>query len=126
MKASFLRSRKRRRAVLVLPIHLADLAPHLKAKNFYVVTLPADALDEQSMGMWLSARTLVTDQPGELKYDVPVLEFSVIDISEVKANEAAALADMISRAWTKLRLKTEGWFVLTLREDGKHEIEFPE
>jgi hypothetical protein len=126
MKASFLRSRKRRRAVLVLPSHRADLAPHLKAKNFYVITLPADALDEQSMGMWLSARTLITDQPGELKYDVPVLEFSVIDISEVKTNDAAAIADIVSRAWTKYRLKTEGWFLLHLKEDGNHQIEFPE
>jgi hypothetical protein len=44
----------------------------------------------------------------------------------VKAHDDAALADMISRAWTKLRLKTEGWFVLHLQPEGKHEIEFPE
>ena len=55
----------------------------------------------------------------------PVLEFSLIDISKVVADEAA-LADMISRAWTKLRLKTEGWFVLRMQPDGKHQIEFPE
>ncbi len=69
--------------------------------------------------------TLVTDQPDELYYDVPVLEFSLIDISKVTADEAA-LADMISRAWTKLRLKTEGWFVLRMQPDDKHQIEFPE
>jgi hypothetical protein len=57
--------------------------------------------------------------------EVPVLEFSIIDITNVKADEGA-LADMISRAWTKFRLKTEGWFVLRLRQDGKHKIEFPE
>jgi hypothetical protein len=36
------------------------------------------------------------------------------------------MADMISRAWTKFRHKTEGCFVLRLRQNGKHEIEFPE
>jgi hypothetical protein len=36
------------------------------------------------------------------------------------------MADMISRAWTKFRLKTEGWLVLLLRQDGKHQLEFPE
>ena len=53
-----------------------------------------------------------------------MLEFSIIDITNVKADEGA-LADMISRAWTKFRLKTEGWFLLRLRQDGKHKIEFP-
>jgi len=38
----------------------------------------------------------------------------------------ARFADMISGAWTKFRLKTEGWFVLRLRQDGQHQIEFPE
>jgi hypothetical protein len=36
------------------------------------------------------------------------------------------MADMISRAWTKVQLKSEGWFVLRLRQNGKHQIEFPE
>jgi hypothetical protein len=36
------------------------------------------------------------------------------------------MADMISGAWTKFRLKTEGWFLLRLRQNGKHQIEFPE
>ncbi|MGO9268888.1 MAG: hypothetical protein ACLQOO_01270 [Terriglobia bacterium] len=49
----------------------------------------------------------------------------MIDITQVKADEAA-LAGMISLAWAKLRLKTEGCFVLRLRQDGKHQLEFPE
>jgi hypothetical protein len=57
--------------------------------------------------------------------DVPVLEFSLIDSTLVKADEGA-IADMISRAWTNFHLKTEGWFVLRLRQDGNHQIEFPE
>ena len=74
----------------------------------------------------MSGRTVVTDKPEELAIDdVPALEFSIIDITRVKADEAAT-ADMISRAWTKFRLKTEGWFVLGLRQNGKHQIEFPE
>jgi hypothetical protein len=74
----------------------------------------------------LPHRTLVTDRPEELAIDdVPVLEFSLIDITLVKAGEAA-MADMISRAWTKFQLKSEGWFVLRLRQNGKHQIEFPE
>ncbi len=55
----------------------------------------------------------------------PMLEFSLIDITKVKADEGA-MADMIGGAWTKFRLKTEGWFVLRLRQNGKHRIEFPE
>jgi hypothetical protein len=69
----------------------------------------------------------VTDKPDELNDDdVPVLEFSLIDISEVKENDAATIADMISRAWTKFRLNTEGWFILRMEQDGRHQIEFPE
>jgi hypothetical protein len=126
MKPSFVRMRKRYRAVLVVPSHLYDLAPYLRRKNFYLIVLPAGVLDQELKGLWLSGRTLVTDRPEELAIDeVPVLEFSLIDITRVKADEAA-MADMISRAWTKFRLKSEGWFVLRLRENGKHQIEFPE
>jgi hypothetical protein len=87
--------------------------------------MPIAPLSEDQKVWSLAGRTLVTDQTDELYYDVPVLEFSLIDISKIKANEAA-LADMISRAWTKLRLKTEGWFVLRMQPDGDHQIEFPE
>ena len=118
--------RKRCRAVLVVPSHLSDLAPHLRQKNFHPIVLPVGVLDQQQKELWLPGRTLITDKPEELALDdVPVLEFSLIDISKVKADEAA-MADVISRAWTKFRLKTEGWFVLRLRQDGKHQIEFPE
>jgi hypothetical protein len=126
MKPSFVRMRKRWRAVLVVPSHLSDLASHLRQKNFYPIALPAGVLDQQLKGLWLSGRTLVTDKPEEFDADdVPVLEFSLIDITLVKADEAA-MADMISRAWTTFRLKSEGWFVLRLRQNGKHQIEFPE
>ena len=118
--------RKRCRAVLVVPSYLSDLAPHLRQKNFHPIVLPVGVLDQQRKEWWLPERTLVTDKPEELAFDdVPVLESSLIDISKVKADEAA-IADMISRAWTKFRLKTEGWFVLRLRQDGQHQIEFPE
>jgi hypothetical protein len=126
MKPSFVRMRKRCRAVLVVPGHLSDLAPHLWRKNFYPIVLPAGVLDQQLKRLWLSGRTLVTDRPGELAIDdIPVLELSLIDITKVKADEAA-MADTISRAWTTFRLKSEGWFVLRLRQDGNHQIEFPE
>ena len=126
MKPSFVRMRKRCRAVLVVPSHLSDLAPHLRQKNFHPIVLPVGVLDQQQKELWLPGRTLITDKPEELAIDdVPVLEFSLIDITLVKADEAA-MADMISRAWTKCRLKTEGWFALRLRQNGKHQIEFPE
>jgi hypothetical protein len=126
MKPSFVRMRKRCRAVLVVPSHLYDLAPHLRRKNFYPIVLPAGVLHQELKGLWLSGRTLVTDRPEKFDADdVPVLEFSIIDITLVKADEGA-IADMISSVWTKFRLKTEGWFVLRLRPDGKHQIEFPE
>ena len=126
MKPGFVRMRKKWRAVLVVPSRLSGLGPHLRRKNFYPVVLPANWLDDQMKGLLLPGRTLVTDRPEELgDADVPVLEFSLIDITQVKADEAA-LAGMISLAWTRLRLKTEGWFVLRLRQDGKHQLEFPE
>jgi hypothetical protein len=126
MKPSFVRMRKRCRAVLLVPSHLSDLAPHLRQKNFHPIVLPAGVLDQQQKELLLPHRTLVTDGPEELAIDdVPVLEFSLIDITRVKADEGA-IADMISGAWTKFRLKSEGWFVLRIQPDGKHQIEFPE
>jgi hypothetical protein len=126
MKPSFLRMRKRCRAVMAVPSHLSSLAPHLRRKNFHPIILPAVPLAQRQKESWLAGRTLVTDQPEELECDdVPVLEFSLIDASKVESDDAA-LADMISRAWTKLGLKTEGWFILRLRKDGHHKIEFPE
>ena len=95
MKRSFVRMRKRWRAVLVVPSHLSGLAPHLRRKRFYPVVLPAKPLDEQIKGVWLPGRTLVTDRLEELDGDdVPVLEFSLIDVTQAKADEAA-LAGMI-------------------------------
>jgi len=126
MKPSFLRMRKRCRAVMAVPSHLSGLAPHLRQKKFHPIVLPSVPLDKQQKESWLAGRTLVTDRLEELDCDdVPVLEFSLIDASKVKADDAA-LADMISRAWTKMGLKTEGWFILRLRKDGRHIIEFPE
>ena len=116
---------KEGRAVMVVPSHLSALAPHLRRKNFHPVILPAFPLDKQHKECWLAGRTL-TDQPGELECDdVPVLEFSLNDASKVEADDEA-LAEMISRAWRKLGLKTEGWFILRLRKNGRHTIEFPE
>jgi hypothetical protein len=41
-------------------------------------------------------------------------------------SDDATLADVISRAWTRYRLRSEGWFILRLRQDGDHKIQFPE
>jgi hypothetical protein len=126
MKPSFMRMRMRCRTVLVVPSHLYDLAPHLRKKNFYPIVLPAGLLDQQQKDLLLPGRKLISDKPEELTLDyVPVLGFSLIDITLVKANEGA-MADMISSAWTKFRLKTERWFVLRLRQNGKHQVGFPE
>jgi hypothetical protein len=32
------------------------------------------------------------------------------------------MARMISGAWTTFRLKSEGWFVARLRQNGKHQL----
>jgi hypothetical protein len=126
MKPRFLRMRRKRRGVLVLPNHLSGLAPDLRRKNFYPIVLPAEPLDQQHKEWWLPGRTLITDKPEELEGDdIPALEFSVIDITKFKGSEAT-LANIISALWTRSRLKTEGWFVLRLRSNGTHEVEFPE
>ena len=125
MKASFLRKRKMTRAVLVLDAGLAGLGPYLRSKNFHVITMPADARDTETKTLFLCHRTLITRTPQEFEYDVPVLEYSVIDVSGATSDDPA-LADIISLAWTKLRLKSEGWFILRLRQDGDHKIQFPE
>jgi hypothetical protein len=125
MKPSFLRMRRKHRAVLVFPPHLTGLATHLRKRTFLAIVLTAP-LDPQTKEWVLPHRTFVTDKPEQSNYDdVPTLECSLIDISKIEADERA-LADTISRAWTKYRLKTEGWFVLRLQKDGSGKLEFPE
>ena len=52
-------------------------------------------------------------------------EYSLIGATRVTMDDAT-LAEMISLAWTKFRLRSEGWFILRLRQNGDHKIEFPE
>jgi hypothetical protein len=125
MNASFLRKRKMARAVLVLDDNLPSLGPHLKKKNFHVINLPAGVMDAERTALVLSQRTLITKTPQAFEDDVPVLEYSLIDASGVTSDDAT-LAEVISLAWTTFRLKSEGWFILRLRRDGDHTIEFPE
>jgi hypothetical protein len=87
--------------------------------------LPVGVLDAERKALLLPHRTLVTRIPQEFEDDVPVLEYSLIDATGVTSDDAT-LADMISHAWTKFRLKSEGWFILRLLQDGDHEIQFPE
>ena len=125
MKASFLRKRKMARGVLVLDSSLGSLESHLRRKNYQVVNLPVGVMDAERKAVYLTHRTLITKTPKEFSYDVPVLEYSVIDASDVTSDDAT-LANLISLAWTRFRLKSEGWFILRLRRDGDHRIEFPE
>jgi hypothetical protein len=125
MKASFLRKRKMARGVLVLDGSLAGLEPYLANKNFRVIALPMGAMDTDRKAMIMTNRTLITTTPQDFEYEVPVLEFSIIDATGM-AVDHAILADVISLAWTRFRLKSEGWFILRLRQDGDHTIEFPE
>ena len=125
MKASFLRKRKLARGVLVVESNIANLEPHLKEKNFHIINLPAGVMDAERKALVLADRTLVTKTPQDYEYEVPVLEFSIIDATGVTVDDAT-LADFISRAWTRFRLKSEGYFILRLRQDGDHEMEFPE
>jgi hypothetical protein len=125
MKASLLRKRKMARAVLVLDAGVTSLTPHLKRKNFHVITLPVGPLDTETKTLFLCHRTLITKTPQEFEYDVPVLEYSLIDVTGVTVDDES-LDDIISRAWTRFRLKSEGWFILRLGQDGDHKIEFPE
>ena len=125
MEASFLRKRKIARAVLVLEARLASLDPHLRSKNFHVVTLPAHVLDAETKALFLCHRTLITTTPQVFEDEVPFLEYSLIDVSGVTSDDAR-LARIISLAWSRFQLKSEGWFILRLRQDGDHKIEFPE
>jgi hypothetical protein len=104
---------------------LASLEPDLRRKNFHVINLPSGAMDANRKAMVLTNRTLITTTPQDFEYDVPVLEFSIIDPSGATVDDAE-LADIISRAWTRFRLRSEGWFILRLRQDGDHEMQFPE
>jgi hypothetical protein len=107
MKASLLRKRKMTRGVLVLDGGLAGLEPHLRKKNFHIIDLPVGAMDAERKALVLTGRTLITKTPKEFEHDVPVLEFSMFDASDVTVDDAT-LADMVSRAWTRFRLKSEG------------------
>jgi hypothetical protein len=116
---------RKRRGVLVLPDHLSLFASDLTRKNFFVIVLPIDGLDRERRERWLTHRTLVTDQPDQLEVDdLPELEFSVIDISQILERDAT-LADEIGALWTTLALRNDRVFVLRLLPGGKHEIEFP-
>jgi hypothetical protein len=126
MNASFLRQRKMARGILVLDGSVASLEPHLRRKNFRIITLPVGVVDAEHKALFLPHRTLVTKTPQEFEDDVPVLEYSIIDATGVMTSDDGLMADVISRAWTKFQLKTEGWFILRLRQDGDHEIQFPE
>jgi hypothetical protein len=96
MKASFLRKRKMARGVLVLDGNLASLEPHLRRKNFQIINLPAGVMDAERKAMVLTNRTLITTTPQDFEYDVPVLEFSIIDPSGATVDDAS-LAGIISR-----------------------------
>ena len=54
MKASFLRKRKMARGVLVLDVSLANLEPHLKCKNYHIISLPAGVMDAKRKAVFLS------------------------------------------------------------------------
>jgi hypothetical protein len=69
IKPSFVRMRKRCRAVLVVPSHQYDLAPLLRRRNFYPIVLPVGVLDQELKRLWLSGRTLVIDRPDEFDAD---------------------------------------------------------
>jgi hypothetical protein len=125
MKASFLRKRKMTRGVLVLDGGLAGLEFELRRKNFHIINLPVGAMDPERKALFLCHRTLITKTPQEFEDDVPVSEYSIIDVSRVTSDDVT-LADIISRAWTKYRLRSEGWFILRLRRNGNHTIQFPE
>jgi hypothetical protein len=112
------------RGVLVLDGSLAALEPELRRKNFQVITLPMGPVDTDRKAMILTHRTLITTRLQDYEYEVPVLEFSIIDATGITIDNAT-LADFISRAWARFRLKSEGYFILRLRQDGDHEIQFP-
>ena len=85
--------------------NLASLEPHLTNKKFRVIILPAGVMDAERKALVLTDRTLITKTPQDYKYEVPVLEFSIIDATGASVDDAT-LADFISRAWTRFRLKS--------------------
>src|ERR1700722_1195946 len=104
MKTSLLRRRKMARDVLVLDWNLASLEPHLgRARTFTSSTFLQKSWMRSARPRSCPTRTLLTKVPEEFKYDVPVLEFSIIDASAVTSDDAT-LADVISRAWMRFRL----------------------
>jgi hypothetical protein len=81
--------------------------PNLRCKKFQIISLPAGAMDPKRKALVLSGRTLVTKTLQEFERDVPVLEYSVIDTSGVTSDDVT-MAEIISLAWTRFRLKSEG------------------
>jgi hypothetical protein len=69
------------RGVLVLDGNLSSLEPHLRKKNYHVLSLPPDVMDPERKALVLTDRTLVTITPQDFEADVPVLEYSLIDAS---------------------------------------------
>ena len=112
MKPSFVRRRKKWRAVLVVPGHLSALAPHLRQKNFHPIALPAGPLDDKQKELWLPGRTLITNRPEELAPDQQLASRQLVEhlLAALKPVERLAI-DLLylqGRSVEEIR-KITGW-----------------
>src|ERR1700730_11360101 len=114
---AFLRKRKVTQAVLVLEAGLARPEPHLRSKTFHVVTMPAGVLDAETKVLFLCHRTLITRTPREFEYDVPVLEYSLIDCQVEWARTMGV--------WPYPRVFRRGVHPDTCAEPDSRQLHFP-
>ncbi len=121
-KSELLKKHALARATLVLDENLFSLKPELEKRNFKVITVPSGMADDTIKQQILSHRIFVTNNPEDFKYDVPVLEFSVIDTTRAP-KDPITLASLISKAFVDYGLKSKGQFILSLHGSGKHRLQ---
>ena len=123
--ATLLQKQGMSRGRLVVDENLLKLAPELQKRRFVVFVPKQGMHDEEIKHQLLSGRVLITNNPDDFRYDVPIMEFSMIDTTGVN-KDSVFLAEMISRAWIDFELGSKHHFILKLQPDGKHQLTLPD
>ncbi len=107
---------------LVIDENLTALKQPLEKKGFNVLMPHPGKSDAEIMAEDLPGRIFVTNNPKDFAYSASLLDFSIIDTTQVN-KDPDLLAEMIARAWVDYSLKAEHpAFYLRLRQNGRHEI----
>ena len=107
---------------LVLDENRLFLKPELESKGFKIITYPQGMTDEELIEEKLPGRIFVTNNPRDFIYAASQQDFSIID-TKLVTDDPKGLAEIINRAWVDFELRARHpAFILSLRQDGNHQI----